>query len=98
MLRQGQLKPGAPISERPAGPLTAQCLAVPGRRAMNFFVGLDWASQAHAVCVLDATSQVCWQGSVEHSADGLAELPPRLDRFCPAPSLPPALAPPSRPI
>jgi len=41
---------------------------------MNFFVGLDWASQAHAVCVLDATGQVCWQGSVEHSADGLAEL------------------------
>src|SRR2546425_234996 len=81
MLRQGQLKPGAPISERPAGPLTAQCLAVPGRRAMNFFVGLDWASQAHAVCVLDATGQVCWQGSAAHSADGLAEPLRRLARL-----------------
>src|SRR3989442_2936900 len=95
MLRQGQLKPGAPISERPAGPLTAQCLAVPGRRAMNFFVGLDWASQAHAVCVLDATGQVCWQGSVEHSADGLAELLRRLARFGPPASLPVALERPS---
>src|SRR5947199_3188412 len=95
MLRQGQLKPGAPISERPAGPLTAQCLAVPGRRAMNFFVGLDWASQAHAVCVLDATGQVCWQGSVEHSADGLSELLRRLARFGPPVSLPVALERPS---
>ena len=48
---------------------------------MNFFVGLDWASQAHAVCVLDATGQVCWQGSAEHSADGLAELRRQLARF-----------------
>src|SRR6059036_1519540 len=95
MLRQGQLKPGAPISERPAGPLTAQCLAVPGRRAMNFFVGLDWASQAHAVCVLDATGQVCWQGSVEHSADGLAELLRRLALFGPPASIPIALERPS---
>src|SRR2546428_5785810 len=95
MLRQGQLKPGAPISERPAGPLTAQCLAVPGRRAMNFFVGLDWASQAHAVCVLDATGQVCWQGSVEHSVEGLAELLRRLARFGPPASLPVAIERPS---
>src|SRR5438034_10426152 len=95
MLRQGQLKPGAPISERPAGPLTAQCLAVPGRRAMNFVVGLDWASQAHAVCFRAATGQVGWQGSVEHSADGLAELLRRLARFGPPASLPVALERPS---
>src|SRR2546427_8656383 len=83
MLRQGQLKPGAPISERPAGPLTAQCLAVPGRRAMNFFVGLDWASQAHAVCVLDATGQVCWQGSVEHrSEEHTSELQSQSNLVC----------------
>src|SRR3970282_2998340 len=95
MLRQGQLKPGAPINERPAAPLTAQCLAVPGRSAMNFFVGLDWASQAHAVCVLDATGQVCWQGSAEHSADGLAELRRQLARFGSPPSLSVAIARPS---
>src|SRR5437879_7787753 len=95
MLRQGQLKPGAPISERPAGPLSAQCLAGPGRSAMNFFVGLDWASQAHAVCVLDVAGQVCWQGSVEHSAEGLAELRRRLARFGPPASLPLAIERPS---
>src|SRR3989449_2277914 len=95
MLRQGQLKPGAPISERPAGPLPARCLAAPGRREMNFFVGLDWASQAHAVCVLDATGRVCWRGSVEHWAEGLAELPRRLPRFGPPASLPVAIERPS---
>ena len=48
---------------------------------MRFFVGLDWASEAHAVCVLDARGRVCWQGSVAHSAAGLAELLRRLRRF-----------------
>src|SRR3989442_5667325 len=89
------MKPGAPSSERPAGPLTAQCLAVPGRCAMNFSVGLDWASQAHAVCVLDATGQVAWQGRVEHSTEGLAELRRQLARFGPPASLPVALERPS---
>jgi len=62
---------------------------------MNFFVGLDWASQAHAVCVLDVAGQVCWQGSVEHSAEGLAELRRRLARFGPPASLPIAIERPS---
>jgi Transposase len=38
------------------------------------FVGLDWASTAHAVCVLDSIGAVQWRGSVPHSAEGLAEL------------------------
>src|SRR2546422_2516610 len=62
---------------------------------MNFFVGLDWASQAHAVCVLDVAGQVCWQGRVEHSAEGLAELLRRLTRFGPPASLPVAIERPS---
>src|SRR5438309_7527407 len=62
----------APISERPAGPLTAQCLAVPGGDAMKFSVGIDWATQAHAVCILDQTGRVQWQGSGPHTAAGLA--------------------------
>lgn len=73
--------PRAPISERPAGPLALQCLAVPGRIAMRFFVGIDWASQTHAVCVIDEAARVRWQGSVVHSADGLAELIRQLRRF-----------------
>ena len=41
-----------------------------------FFVGLDWASQAHAVCVLDHAGRLHWRGSVPHSAEGLTELRP----------------------
>ena len=62
---------------------------------MNFPVGFDWASQEHAVCVLDATGQVCWQGRVEHSADGLAELLRQLARFGPSACLPVAIERPS---
>src|SRR5437870_3165094 len=71
----------APISERPAGPLAAQCLAVPGGDAMRFFVGIDWASQAHAVCVIDQTGRIHWQGCVPHTAEGLTEVLRRLQRF-----------------
>src|SRR5919106_5145887 len=71
----------APISERPAGPLPAQCLAIPGGDAMKFSVGIDWATQAHAVCILDHTGTVQWHGAVPHTADGLAALVTRLRRL-----------------
>jgi len=48
---------------------------------MQFFVGIDWASQAHAVCVIDETARIHWQGSAPHTAEGLAELLGRLRRF-----------------
>ena len=48
---------------------------------MRFFVGIDWASQAHAVCVLDDTGRLQWQGSVPHTAAGLSDLLDRLRRF-----------------
>ena len=48
---------------------------------MRFFVGIDWASQAHAVCVLDDTGRLHWQGSVPHTAAGLTQLVDRLRRF-----------------
>jgi transposase len=48
---------------------------------MQFFVGIDWASQAHAVCVIDTTGRRCWQGPVAHTADGLTELLGHLRRF-----------------
>src|SRR5689334_19824397 len=71
----------APLSERPAGPLPAQCLAVPRRFAMRFFVGIDWARAAHAVCLIDQTGHVHWHTSVAHSAAGLAGLIQRLRRW-----------------
>lgn len=48
---------------------------------MPFFVGIDWASQAHAVCVIDETARIQWQGTVPHTAEGLTELLGRLRRF-----------------
>jgi len=48
---------------------------------MPFFVGIDWASQAHAICVIDDTARIHWQGTVAHTAEGLPELLGRLRRF-----------------
>src|SRR5438309_936826 len=80
MKRQVPRQPRAPLTKRPAGPLAPQCLAAPRGDAMRFFVGIDWATQAHAVCILDQTGRIHWQGSVPHTADGLAALLARLRR------------------
>lgn len=42
------------------------------------FAGLDWASQTHAVCVIDARGSVLSQFEVNHDAAGLHELCRRL--------------------
>jgi len=42
------------------------------------FAGLDWASQTHAVCVIDAHGSVCERFEVAHDATGLADLCRRL--------------------
>src|SRR5205814_107620 len=51
-----------------------------GGEAMRLSVGIDWATQAHAVCILDQTGRIHWQGSVPHTAQGLAALLARLRR------------------
>jgi transposase len=43
-----------------------------------FFVGIDWASSVHAVCVQDTTGRRVAAFTVEHSAAGLAGLMRRL--------------------
>jgi transposase len=48
---------------------------------MQFFVGIDWATRAHAVCVIDATAHIHWQAAVPHTAEGLTELLGHLRRF-----------------
>jgi len=40
----------------------------------SVFAGLDWASQTHAVCVIDEHGSVCKQWDVAHDADGLRDL------------------------
>lgn len=41
---------------------------------MRYFVGIDWASQDHAVRVLDEHARVVWHTTVTHTAKGLADL------------------------
>jgi transposase len=43
-----------------------------------FFVGIDWAAETHAVCVLDEAGHKVAVFTVGHTADGLAALIRRL--------------------
>jgi hypothetical protein len=38
-----------------------------------FFVGIDWGSQAHQVCVLDARGEILGEHPVLHTAAALEE-------------------------
>jgi transposase len=40
----------------------------------RWYVGIDWASEEHQVCLLDADGEVLGERVVAHSGDGLAEL------------------------
>ena len=42
------------------------------------FAGIDWAAEAHAVCVLDAAGKVVDRFTIAHSAEGLDRLVRRL--------------------
>ena len=44
----------------------------------DFFVGIDWGTQAHEVCLLDAAGRVSAVTSVAHSGPGVAQLLERL--------------------
>jgi transposase len=44
----------------------------------QFFAGLDWAAQIHAVCVMDHTGQIADRFTIAHTADGIAMLIRRL--------------------
>lgn len=50
---------------------------------MRFFVGLDWASREHAVCVMDPQARVRARFMITHSQCGLRELVARLRRCAP---------------
>jgi transposase len=46
-----------------------------------YYVGIDWAMQTHAVCVLDATGKIHDRFTVAHTADGFADLLRRLGKL-----------------
>jgi transposase len=47
----------------------------------QMFVGIDWAAEVHAVCVMDAAGEVAVEFTAAHSADGIAGLVRRLAKF-----------------
>lgn len=46
-----------------------------------YYVGIDWAAELHAVCVLDAAGKITVQFTIAHTADGFADLLRRLGRL-----------------
>lgn len=54
----------------------------------HHFCGIDWASDKHDACVIDPAGQLCSAFVVQHTAEGLADLVRRLDRFGPRDQLP----------
>ena len=58
---------------------------------MLMFVGIDWASTEHAVCVLDQAGKTVRAFRIPHSAAGFDDLVARLRRLGAPPMLPVAL-------
>ena len=47
---------------------------VMGMDQLDFFVGVDWSSADHQVCVVDMKGKVCAQRSFKHCGMGLVEM------------------------
>lgn len=62
---------------------------------MKHTVGLDWAKEVHAVCVVDARGEVVDRLEARHDRQGLAELIRRLKRYGEPAKLPIAIERPS---
>lgn len=49
---------------------------------MQFFAGLDWGGEKHAVCVVDEAGSIVDRFEVAHSREGLDTLSKRLAKIC----------------
>lgn len=47
----------------------------------RYFVGIDWATESHEVCVLDAGQQIIDRKTVEHSGSGIAQFVTYLEKL-----------------
>ena len=61
--------------------MSVQEAAVSLLQRVLFYVGIDWAAETHAVCVLDATGRIRAQFTIGHTAAGFADLLARLARL-----------------
>lgn len=55
------------------------------------FVGIDWAAESHAVCVMNQAGKVVSRFTIDHSADGIATLIRRLAKHAAAEDVPIAI-------
>ncbi len=62
---------------------------------MSYFVGLDWASQEHTICVIDAQARVVWRAGIPHTAQGMSLLRAKLTKLAAPSTLPVAVERPS---
>src|SRR5919109_3048521 len=79
----------APVSDRPVQVLFTE-VSLPSQGG-DVFVGIDWASERHAVCVLDDAGNKRTAFEVQHTADGFAALVARLGRLGDPAELPVAI-------
>ena len=61
--------------------MSVQEAAVSLLQRVLFYVGIDWAAETHAVCVLDPTGRIRAQFTIGHTAAGFADLLRRLARL-----------------
>jgi transposase len=82
----------APVSDHPRAGLVAAGSSLPPQGVVlsvalppaQFFAGLDWAAEIHAVCVMDHAGKIVDRFTVKHSADGIAMLIRRLAKLAEA--------------
>jgi hypothetical protein len=82
------------MNEQPAQALGAEHSVV-DQGGERMFVGLDWASRAHELCVVDERGQIVERFGFAHSERGLREALERLARLGPPGELPVAIERPS---
>ena len=56
--------------------------------AALYFIGIDWAAEIHAVCVMDPTGKIVSRFTVAHTADGITGLIRKLSKYGAAEQIP----------
>jgi len=77
-------RPGAPLNEHPGQgrPDTGgEAIFAWEGNVENCTAGLDWASETHAICIVDGRGTVCESFTIAHDANGLSDLLRRLRRY-----------------
>lgn len=84
-----EMRRRAPVSDRPEAGLAAVESSLPLQGVVltvalppaQFFAGLDWAAEVHAVCVMDHAGKIVDHFTIAHTADGIAMLIRRLAKL-----------------